>query len=550
MGIVKIASGEPAAKSGYSCGDEDLTPDERMLLQSFPVHEPDDSELAEVDCELAMSRGQMCNVPYGLYDLPDLTEVLSLETWNSCLTEDDRFCLAASLPDMEQHDFVTTMTELFNGDAMFFGSPLRSFFLRLKGGLYSPQVSQARELLMTFQKRKHYHFLKLYHDGMVGKFASVAKVLRSSDTSSSLREKVPISQNRAYEKSLPCVGLNTSTLPTTIKDETATVFPMKRAKLMDVSSTTHCSTRHNGTDHAAKPAEMNSLESPIFHPPSHPRQNCSKVPKGVLKIRTGCASLIDGSKGLHHRPGLILVDQLGMQSSRFCAPPHAFAHDVHGFAENSSSHNNAVSGPSASPQPIPLRWKGTMETYAPTDKSPPGVQMTVPEEHNAVYPSMMLRDFYQPAANLTLTCVSDVYDTRERVHMKDFLKNFGHQNNIVHQSSDPCARASDGHQMNGYKIKHSSKNSESISEMLNLGTRMYPPQNNFPEQLETMSNYHDGMKLEAPPAKPVTEVGEARQFAHTYARRKPHKRSTMVEDTVSPSVLNSMTNMKAKAIKL
>lgn len=176
--------------------------------------------------------------------------------------------------------------------------------------------------------------------------------------------------------------------------------------------------------------------------------------------------------------------------------------------------------------------------------------MTVPEEHNAVYPSMMLRDFYQPAANLTLTCVSDVYDTRERVHMKDFLKNFGHQNNIVHQSSDPCARASDGHQMNGYKIKHSSKNSESISEMLNLGTRMYPPQNNFPEQLETMSNYHDGMKLEAPPAKPVTEVGEARQFAHTYARRKPHKRSTMVEDTVSPSVLNSMTNMKAKAIKL
>ncbi|TKW11023.1 hypothetical protein SEVIR_6G206900v4 [Setaria viridis] len=550
MGIVKIASGEPAAKSGYSCGDEDLTRDERMLLQSFPVHEPDDSELAEVDCELAMSRGQICNVPYGLYDLPDLMEVLSLETWNSCLTEDDRFCLAASLPDMEQHDFVTTMKELFNGDAMFFGSPLRSFFLRLKGGLYSPQVSQARELLMTFQKRRHYHFLKLYHDGMAGKFASVAKVSRSSDTSTSLRAKVPISHNWAYEKSLPCVGLSISTLPTTIKGETATVLPMKRAKLMDVSSTTHCSTIHNETDYAAKSAEMNSLESPIFHPPSHPRQNCSKVPKGVLKIRTGCASLINESKGSHHRPGLILVDQLGMQSSSFCAPPHAFAHDVHGFSENSSSHINTVSGTSASQQPSPLQWKGTLETYALIGKSPPGVQMTVPEEHNAVYPSMMLRDFY-PAANLRLTCVNDAYDTRKCAHMKDLLKNFGHQNNIAHQSSpDPCARASDDHQMNGYKTTHSSRNAESISEMLNLGTRMYPPHNSFPEQLETMSKYHDGIKLEAPPAKPVTEVGEARQFAYTYARRKPHKRSTMVEDAVSPSVLNSMTNMKAKAIKL
>ena len=98
--------------------------------------------------------------------------------------------------------------------------------------------------------------------------------------------------------------------------------------------------------------------------------------------------------------------------------------------------------------------------------------------------------------------------------------------------------------MNGYKTLHSIRNVESISEMLNLGT------GKLSEQLETVHKYHDGVKLEAPPAKPVTEVEEARQFAYTYARRKPHKRSTMVEDTVSPGVLDSMPNMKVKAIKL
>ncbi|CAO2202400.1 unnamed protein product [Urochloa humidicola] len=537
MGIVKIASGEPAAKSVYSCGDEDLTRDERMLLQSFPIHESYDSELAEVDCELAMNTGQVCNVPYGLYDLPDLTEVLSLETWNSCLTEDDRFCLAAYLPDMEQHDFVRTLKELFSGDAMFFGSPLRSFFLQLNGGLYSPQVSQARELLMAFQRRIHYHFLKSYHDGMVDKFASMAKLLRSSDM------RAPISHNRVYEKHSPCGELSSSTLPVTVKGETATVSPMKRAKLMDGLLTTHCSTRHNETAHASRSVEMNTLGSQTFHPLRDPRRNRGKLPKGVLKIRTGCASLIDVSKGIHYRPGLVLADQLGMQSSSFCAPLHASAHDVLGSFENPSSHTNTVNGTSASSRQKPSQQKGTQETCSPIGKSPLGVQMTVPEEHNAVYPPAMLRGFCQPATNLSLAYSSEAYDTRECGHMKDLLKNFGHENSIVHQSSpDPCAGGSDGHQMNGYTTLHSIRNAENVSEMLNLGTGMHPPHNKLSEKLETLCKYHDG-------EKPVTEVEEARQFAYTYARRKPHKRSTMVEDTMSPTLLN-MANLKAETIKL
>uniref|UniRef100_A0A0A9E0N1 DEUBAD domain-containing protein n=1 Tax=Arundo donax TaxID=35708 RepID=A0A0A9E0N1_ARUDO len=331
MAIVKIVGGEPAANSGYRCGDEDLTKEERMLLQSFPSHESDDRELAEVGCELAASQGQICNIPYELYDLPELTDILSLETWNLCLTEDDRFHLAACLPDMDQYDFCTTLKELFSGDAIFFGSPLRSFFHRLNSGFYSPKVSEARELLMILQRRRHYHLLKLYHDGMVGKFASMDKLLRSSETSASFGEMVPISHHWGYEKRFPSVGLSSSTLPIIVKGEAATFSPLKRAKLLDGTLSTHCSTRHNETVHIAKALEMNSSETQSFQSPNEPGQNCSKLLKGVLKIRTGCDSLTDGSEEIHHTPGLVLIDQLWMQSSSIYTPPHAFARDIHVF---------------------------------------------------------------------------------------------------------------------------------------------------------------------------------------------------------------------------
>uniref|UniRef100_A0A0A9BT41 DEUBAD domain-containing protein n=1 Tax=Arundo donax TaxID=35708 RepID=A0A0A9BT41_ARUDO len=557
MGIVKIVSGESAVNNGSSCGDdEDLTKEERMLLQSFPSHESDDCECAEVGCELAVSRGQICNIPYELYDMPELTEVLSLETWNLCLTEDDRFHLAAYLPDMEQDDFCTTLKELFSGDVMFFESPLRSFFYRLNSGFYSPKVSQARELLMILQRRRHYHSLKLYHDGMVGKFASMDKLLRSSDTSASLQEMVSISHTWGrYEKRFPSVGLGGFTVPIIVEGEAATFSPLKRAKLMDGTLSTHCSTKYNEAVHIAKAVEMNSSEGQIFQPSNEPRPNCSKLPKGGLKIRTGCASLTDGSEGIHHTPGLVLVDQLGMQSSSVYTPPHAFAHGVHGFAENLSSRINTIRSTPGSSRSSPLRWTGALAMMA---KSPLGVQMIVPEELKAVYPSVVLRGFYQRANNHSSAYASEAYDTRESLHMKNLLKNFGRQNSIVHESSDPYTGVSDGYQMNGYMTMHSLRNPESTSEMLNLSTRVYPPYSNFSEQLETMREHHDGLKLKTLPAKSVTRVEGAHPFPYTYSRRQhrsldivdPVKSSTMVEDTVSPSMLAGMANMKTKAIKL
>ncbi|TVU05291.1 hypothetical protein EJB05_48449, partial [Eragrostis curvula] len=540
MGIVKIAGGEPSVKIDSSCGDAgDLTIDEIVLLQSFPDHESDDCERAEVGCELAMSRGLICNVPYELYDLPELTEVLSLETWNLCLTEDDRFRLAAYLPDMDQSDFCTTMKELFSGDAMFFGSPLRSIFHRLNSGFYSPEVSRARESLMILEKRKHYHFLKLYHDGIIRKFTSADKLLRRSDMSASFGGMVPSSHNWGSVNHFPSVDISSSSQPIIVKDDAAAFSPLKRAKLMDGTLTTQCSTSHNETVHGAKLMELNSSESRIIH---SSRQNSCKPPKGVLKIRSGRT---DGSEGVHHIPGLALANQLRMQSSSVCTPSHAFAKDVHGFAENLSSPIGTISSRSS-----PLQWKRAPETYALMVESPLGVQlqMTVPDELRAVYPSVPLRGFYHPTANHSLPYSSEACYTRELPHMQNLLKNFGRQKGIVHELFPaPYTGVSDAHQMNEYTTMHSPRNADSNSQMLNAGARVYPPYNNFAEQLETVRKYHDSMKV-------------ANRLPCTYSRRKLHKgsldvvdsvrSSTMVEDTVSPSVLANLANMKATAIEL
>uniref|UniRef100_A0A0A8XTC0 Uncharacterized protein n=1 Tax=Arundo donax TaxID=35708 RepID=A0A0A8XTC0_ARUDO len=113
--------------------------------------------------------------------------------------------------------------------------------------------------------------------------------------------------------------------------------------------------------------------------------------------------------------------------------------------------------------------------------------------------------------------------------------------------------------MNGFMTMHSLRNPENISEMLNLSTRIYPPYNNFSEQLKTMREYHDGLKLKTTLAQSVTEVEQAPRFPYIYSRRKLRrsldiadsvKSSTMVEDTVSSNVLAGTVNMKANAIKL
>ncbi|KAH7677953.1 nuclear factor related to kappa-B-binding protein [Dioscorea alata] len=129
--------------------------------------EYDVSELGEAGTELCQVGNQSCSIPLELYDLPGLGDVLSVETWNECLSEEDRFALSVYLPDMDQETFSLTLFELFSGANFHFGSPLADLFNKMKGGFCEPRVVLCRRGVNSFQRRKHYHRLREYHNSMV-----------------------------------------------------------------------------------------------------------------------------------------------------------------------------------------------------------------------------------------------------------------------------------------------------------------------------------------------------------------------------------------------
>lgn len=127
----------------------------------------DGGDVGEKGTELCRVGEQNCNIPYELFDLPDLRPVLSLDTWNHCLTDEERFGLSAYLPDADQQTFMHTLKELLAGENFHFGSPLVELFDMLKGGLCQPQVARYREGLKYLERKEHYHFLRTYQDSMV-----------------------------------------------------------------------------------------------------------------------------------------------------------------------------------------------------------------------------------------------------------------------------------------------------------------------------------------------------------------------------------------------
>ncbi|CAL5334270.1 unnamed protein product [Camellia sinensis] len=124
-------------------------------------------ELGEVGEEFCQVGDQTCSIPFELYDLPVLGDVLSMDVWNECLTEEERFNLTKYLPDMDQEMFMRTLKELFTGSNLHFGSPITKLFDMLKGGLCEPRVALYWQGLNSFHKRQHYHLLRKHQNSMV-----------------------------------------------------------------------------------------------------------------------------------------------------------------------------------------------------------------------------------------------------------------------------------------------------------------------------------------------------------------------------------------------
>ncbi|KAF8414344.1 hypothetical protein HHK36_002345 [Tetracentron sinense] len=213
MGLLKIAHRKltdsiQSRHISYLPNVDGMEREENKVSEADSGDGSEDSELADLDCELGMVEDQFCNIPYELYDLPDLKEILSLNTWNSCLTEEERLALSAYLPDMDQQSFWLTMKELLGGNDIFFGSPMGELFKRLKGGFYPPKVSCFREGLQYLQRRKYYHSLRSYHEHMAQAFSDMRSLWDQCGPSIGVEERVYIWTERKNSKGMDPLDLN------------------------------------------------------------------------------------------------------------------------------------------------------------------------------------------------------------------------------------------------------------------------------------------------------------------------------------------------------
>ncbi|XP_077232948.1 uncharacterized protein LOC143873748 [Tasmannia lanceolata] len=236
------------------------------------------SELREVGEEFCQLGNQTCSIPYKLYDLLDLGRVLSVDSWNDCLTEDERFRLAEYLPNMDQETFMRTLKDLFSGSNFHFGSPLTELFSQLKGGLFEPRVALYRQGLNFFQKRKHYHLLRKYQNSMVSSLVKI-KDAWGNCAGYSIEERLRhlnILRSQSglmYERD---EGLGSET-DSSAKEESSEGFWTKRLK----ESRPGAKMSHRAVYTVRSPLDVSSQGRPMtLEPTKYGKPN----PKGILKV--------------------------------------------------------------------------------------------------------------------------------------------------------------------------------------------------------------------------------------------------------------------------
>ncbi|GLJ08870.1 hypothetical protein SUGI_0097380 [Cryptomeria japonica] len=210
MGLIRSGVKVSRNSSHSQTQSSSSTDDELHLKENHPYQDDsgadsdttDESDVAEVGAELCMVGDQTCSVPYELFDLPDLKQILSLDTWNNVLTEEERYNLTAYLPDMDQQSFNLTLKQLLGGEVLHFNSSMTELFNRLKGGLCSPKVAQYREGLLYLQRKEHYHSLRKYHNNMVSTCLEMCKVWKNCSSGAGVEDRIRIWNSLKSQKKI------------------------------------------------------------------------------------------------------------------------------------------------------------------------------------------------------------------------------------------------------------------------------------------------------------------------------------------------------------
>ncbi|KAK7267259.1 hypothetical protein RIF29_19926 [Crotalaria pallida] len=110
-------------------------------------------------------------LPQEIFDLDNLSEVLSYEVWKTRLSENERNLLMHFLPS-EPHQ---TVEELLSGSNFHFGNPFFKWGASLCLGDLHPDVIIDKEQHLKSEKRAYYSQLHNYHQDMIRFLANLKK---------------------------------------------------------------------------------------------------------------------------------------------------------------------------------------------------------------------------------------------------------------------------------------------------------------------------------------------------------------------------------------
>ncbi|KAH1206594.1 hypothetical protein GmHk_16G046998 [Glycine max] len=140
------------------------------------------------------------SVPHEIFDLDNLSEVLSFEVWKTHLSENERNLLMNFLPcGFEPHQVVE---ELLAGINFNFGNPFSKWGASLcLGGLHPDMIVDQEQHLKTERREYHSH-IHNYHNDMIGFLSKLKKSWQScKDPEKEIAQK--IWRSKHVEKRMP-----------------------------------------------------------------------------------------------------------------------------------------------------------------------------------------------------------------------------------------------------------------------------------------------------------------------------------------------------------
>ncbi|CAM6124566.1 unnamed protein product [Calypogeia fissa] len=113
-------------------------------------------------------------IPEELLELPNLNDILSVETWENCLTHSEREILSMYLP--EGVDPESTVDALLNGENFHFGNPLDTWGEAVCAGAMHPDAILHRESKLKEERKAYSKRLRSYHGKMVHNLQNMKEI--------------------------------------------------------------------------------------------------------------------------------------------------------------------------------------------------------------------------------------------------------------------------------------------------------------------------------------------------------------------------------------